>query len=61
MDILAFSTALASAAVAYSFGLLVVFGGIGVVVNVLIAFIFVQVKGEREQNREYAGPRQRRN
>jgi hypothetical protein len=34
-----------------TFGLLVVFIGIGVVVNAIIAFIAVQIHGEREQNR----------
>jgi hypothetical protein len=34
-----------------TFGLLVVFIGIGIVVNAIIAFIAVQVHGEREQNR----------
>ncbi len=34
-----------------TFGLLVVFVGIGVVVNAIIAFIGVQIHGEREQNR----------
>jgi hypothetical protein len=34
-----------------TFGLLVVFIGIGVIVNLIIAFIAVQVHGEREQNR----------
>ncbi|MFZ2050382.1 MAG: hypothetical protein WB698_11700 [Solirubrobacteraceae bacterium] len=34
-----------------TFGLLVVFIGIGIIVNVIIAFIGVQIHGEREQNR----------
>lgn len=34
-----------------TFGLVIVFGGIGVVVNAIIAFIAIQIHGEREQNR----------
>jgi hypothetical protein len=34
-----------------TFGLLVVFIGIGIIVNAIIAFIGVQIHGEREQNR----------
>ena len=34
-----------------TFGLIIVFLGIGVFVNALIAFIALQVHGEREQNR----------
>jgi hypothetical protein len=43
--------AAASPAFVKTFGLLVVFLGIGVVVNAIIAFIAVQIHGEREQNR----------
>lgn len=49
----------ASPAFAKTFGLIVVFGGIGVVVNALIVYIAVQVRGEREQNRRYVASRQR--
>jgi hypothetical protein len=41
----------ASPAFTKTFGLLVVFIGIGVVVNAIIVFIGVQIHGEREQNR----------
>jgi hypothetical protein len=34
-----------------TFGLLVVFLGIGVLVNVIILYIAFQIRGEREQNR----------
>jgi Na+-transporting methylmalonyl-CoA/oxaloacetate decarboxylase gamma subunit len=34
-----------------TFGLLVTFGGIGIVVNVLIVYIVVQTIGERSANR----------
>jgi hypothetical protein len=42
-----------SEAVSKDIGLIATFGGIGVVVNVLIVFIAVQVRGERRQNQEY--------
>jgi hypothetical protein len=34
-----------------TFGLLIVFIGIGVIVNAIIAFIALQIHGERQQNR----------
>jgi len=34
-------------------GLIITFGGIGVIVNVILIYIFIQVHGERRQNREY--------
>jgi hypothetical protein len=43
----------ASAAVSKDIGLIATFGGIGVVVNVIVVFIAVQVRGERQQNQEY--------
>jgi Fe2+ transport system protein B len=47
----------ASAAFSKTFGLIVTFGGIGVVVNVIIIYIAVQVRGERRQNQEYLASR----
>ena len=44
-------------ATGYSLSLLVVFGGIGVLVNVLIVYTVVQVMAERRANQE----RQERN
>jgi hypothetical protein len=44
---------LASAAVTSDVGLIITFGGIGVIVNVIIVFIAIQVRGERRQNKEY--------
>ena len=38
-------------------GLIATFGGIGVVVNVIIIFIAVQIRGERRQNQEYMASR----
>jgi hypothetical protein len=34
-------------------GLIATFGGIGVVVNVIIVYIAIQIRGERQQNQEY--------
>jgi hypothetical protein len=42
-----------SEAFAKTFGLIVTFGGIGVVVNIIIVYIAVQVRGERQQNQQY--------
>jgi hypothetical protein len=46
-----------SEAFSKTFGLIVTFGGIGVIVNVIIVYIFVQVRGERRQNEEYLASR----
>jgi ABC-type transporter Mla subunit MlaD len=47
----------ASAAFSKTVGLIATFGGIGVVVNVIVVYIAVQVRGERRQNREYIASR----
>jgi hypothetical protein len=49
-----------SRAFATTFGLIVTFGGIGVVVNVIIVYIVIQVRGEHQQNEEYRADRQQR-
>ena len=49
-----------SAAFTKTFGLVVVFGGIGVVVNAIVVYIAIQVRGEREQNRRLLASRRRR-
>lgn len=46
-----------SAAVTKDVGLLATFGGIGMVVTVIMVFIAVQVRGERRQNQEYLAQR----
>ncbi len=46
-------------AVVETFGLLATFGGIGLVVNVILFYIFIQVRGEHHQNEEYRAERQR--
>ena len=35
-----------------AFGLVVTFGGIGLVVNIILIYIAIQVRGERHQNQE---------
>jgi hypothetical protein len=42
----------ASEAFVKTFGLVVTFGGIGVLVNVLLIYAAIQVRGERRQNEE---------
>jgi hypothetical protein len=41
---------LASAAVSKDIGLIATFIGIGVIVNIIVVYIAVQVRGERHQN-----------
>ena len=43
----------ASAAFSKDVGLIITFVGIGVVVNVILVYIAIQVRGERRQNQEY--------
>jgi hypothetical protein len=43
----------ASQAFSKTIGLAITFGGIGVIVNVIIVVIAVQIRGERRQNQEY--------
>ena len=50
----------ASAAFSKDVGLIATFGGIGVVVNVIVVYIVIQVRGEHQQNEEYRAERQRR-
>jgi hypothetical protein len=47
----------ASQAFAKTFGLIIIFGGIGVIVNGIIIYIAVQVRGEHQQNEEYRAQR----
>jgi len=41
---------LASAAGSTDVGLIVTFIGIGIVVNIIVVFIAIQIRGERQQN-----------
>jgi hypothetical protein len=43
----------ASQAVTMDVGLIATFGGIGVIVGIILVVIAVQIRGERRQNREY--------
>jgi hypothetical protein len=43
----------ASQAFSKTVGLIITFGGIGVIVNVIIVVIALQIRGERRQNQEY--------
>ncbi len=47
----------ASEAFVKTFGLIATFGGIGVIVNILIVYIAIQVRGERRQNQEHLASR----
>ena len=49
-----------SRALVDTFGLIATFGGIGVVVNVVVIYIFIQVRGEHQQNEQYRAERQQR-
>ncbi len=49
-----------SKAFSETFGLLVTFGGIGVIVNVILVYIAIQIRGEHQANEEYRAERQRR-
>lgn len=48
---------IADAAFSKTFGLIVTFIGIGVIVNVVLAYIAVQIMGERRQNKEHVATR----
>jgi len=40
-----------------TFGLVVTFGGVGLIVNVIIIYIAIQIRGERRQNEELLSSR----
>jgi hypothetical protein len=44
---------LASAAVTKDIGLIATFIGIGIIVNIILVFVGVQVRGENQQNKEH--------
>jgi hypothetical protein len=46
-----------SEAFSKTFGLIVTFGGIGVIVNVIVVYIAIQVRGEHRQNEELRSSR----
>jgi hypothetical protein len=43
----------ASAAVTKDIGLIATFIGIGIIVNIILVFVGVQVRGENQQNKEH--------
>ncbi len=43
----------ASAAFSKDVGLIITFIGIGVVVNVIVVYMAIQIRGERQQNQEH--------
>jgi len=43
----------ASEAFTKTFGLAVTFGGIGLVVTIIVVYIAIQIRGERRQNEEF--------
>jgi hypothetical protein len=49
----------ASAAFSKDVGLIITFIGIGVVVNVILVYVAIQVRGERSQNKEHLSSRGR--
>ena len=42
-----------SEAFSKTFGLIITFGGIGVLVNIILVYVAVQIRGERRQNQEH--------
>jgi hypothetical protein len=46
-----------SEAFSKTIGLIITFGGIGVIVNVVLIYIAIQVRGERRQNQELTSRR----
>jgi hypothetical protein len=46
-----------SQAFSKTIGLIITFGGIGVIVNVILIYIAIQIRGERRQNQELASRR----
>jgi hypothetical protein len=47
----------ADAAFSKTFGLIVTFGGIGLIVNIILVYIAVQIRGERRENQKYLASR----
>ena len=46
-----------SEATVKTIGLLATFGGIGIIVNVILVYIAVQIRGEHRQNKEHLASR----
>ncbi len=48
---------LASQATTKDIGLIATFGGIGLLVNIILVFIAIQIRGEHRANKEYLASR----
>ncbi len=46
-----------SKAFGFDFGLIATFGGIGLLVNGIVVYIYFQIKGEHQQNQDQRAPR----
>jgi hypothetical protein len=46
-----------SEATSKTIGLLITFVGIGILVNIIVVYIAVQIRGERKQNKDYLAAR----
>ena len=42
-------------------GLIATFGGIGLLVNLILVFVAIQIRGERQQNKKYMASRRSSN
>jgi hypothetical protein len=50
-----------SQAVTKDIGLIATFGGIGLLVNIILVYIAIQIRGERRQNQQYMASRRSSN
>ena len=50
-----------SQAVSKDIGLIAVFGGIGLLVNIILVYVAIQIRGERQQNQQYMASRRSSN
>ena len=50
-----------SQAVEKDIGLIATFGGIGLLVNIILVYIGIQIHGERQQNKQYMASRRTSN
>ena len=50
-----------SQAVTKDIGLIAVFGGIGLLVNIILVYVAIQIRGERRENQRYMASRRSSN
>lgn len=50
-----------SQAVEKDIGLIATFGGIGLLVNIILVYVAIQIRGERQQNKRYMASRRSSN